>query len=667
MRTSRAVLCAIFVLTSGCLDFDCGSDDGDVELVSGRLRLHLRPVTVDGRGNTSVGPKAAMQAVCERVGELPVRATLLDPRGNETVVEVDACDHLTDADAFVPLVFNSLLQEREAYTFDIEIASQFLTGRYQGYVAGSASQLTWQQIDTPSVLPAWTYAPGFWRGPLEIELQLWTQLGRCSESDPDVDGDGLTGCADRDCVDDPLCGDVPDAGPRDTGGSDAGMDSGEDGGDDSGADASGACNGVPLAAGERCCGSAAFGEAYDPTQEVCCDPASGDTAPIGQDCEVVRDTCGDVARVDDDEECCGQASGVGTWYSGDTEQCCDATTGTVAAFPGNCPPPAILTCGGTPYVPPLDCCGSALFVTAAEQCCDAATSTVRSSTESCEDERTYGIWAWATACGGDIFVSDITHGIVRVDGTTLTYALWEPAGFAAGSVCDGDALIYSDINNGIFRKPLRGGEATLLVGDSTTAAYDLVLVDRTLGWVRNNTLSDVWAYDIDTTTLRTIATNQQLPQHLAADDEWVYYIERSGFSPVVRRVRLDGSGGQPQIVMTELTRVDDGKELQVYDGVLYVAAYGSGRIYARPSDGTGSVSTFADLETRPYAMTTDGIRLFWRDETTGTIRARNLDGSDTPSDVLTVPEGGNRGDVVVSEDRVYAVDTRAHLVRSAPR
>lgn len=424
------------------------------------------------------------------------------------------------------------------------------------------------------------------------------------------------------------------------------------------------CGGELLPLDAACCGSMVSGVAFDPETQTCCDATVGLVVPSARGCEA--GVC-DGAALGDGEECCGDRFD-GVAYDPTAQQCCDSTN--VIDAGEACPAPTV--CGELPLVSGFACCGNELEGAAydprTQQCCDPFGDRRRliGLGESCSG-LAFGTWGFGTACGGDIYFADFSNGILKADGETLEVTLFAAAGFAVGSVCDGDALIYSDIRAGIFRKPLAGGDATLLTGDEFTQAFDLVLAGDVLVWDRNATLSDIWAYDISERSLVTIATNQSLPQHIATDGTWVYFTESSGFSPVVRRALITGDGlSAPETVMTELTRADETKELFVHGGTLYVVANGMGRIYARPADGTGSVTTFAPSETRPYGVTGDDTTLYWRDEFFGTIRAQSYAGG-TARDLLTVTSGGGRGDVVVSGDYVYAIDTNAHTVTRVAR
>ncbi len=421
------------------------------------------------------------------------------------------------------------------------------------------------------------------------------------------------------------------------------------------------CGGEPFALGESCCGDAENGTVYDADEQRCCSLATQRLVDITESCDRL---CGGFA-LEDAFECCGSPE-FGLGYNPRTQQCCDAETANVIAIDATCE--AAVECGGTALIAGQECCGNAVtgaaYSPSVQRCCDAASADVRPTGVTCDDLE-YGTWAFATACGGDIYFADLFNGIYRADGETLSVTLFATGGFVTSSFCDGDALVWSDLDAGILRKPLAGGDATLLFGSATTQAFELIAVDNYIVYSQNATTTSIYTYNRDTEEILAIAANQQFVQHLASDGIYVYWIDRAGFSPVVRRMRLDGVG-TVEIILSDLRTSDRIYELVIADGRLYMASQDAGRILSTPLDGAPAVTVVSAVELRPYSITADAEAVYWRDESNGSIRRYALTGGAITTPV-EVAGGGLRGDVVISGDYVYAVDTSTHRVYRAAR
>lgn len=429
----------------------------------------------------------------------------------------------------------------------------------------------------------------------------------------------------------------------------------------------GQCPGVNVCGGESlppensCCGDAENGTIYDADEQRCCSLATQRLVDISESCDRL---CGGFA-LEDSFECCGSAE-FGLGYNPRTQQCCDAETANVVASEATCD--AVVECGGTGLIAGQECCGNAVtgvaYSPSVQRCCDAATADVRPTGVTCDDLE-FGTWAFATACGGDIFFADLFNGIYRADGETLAVSLFATGGFVTASFCDGDALVWSDLDAGIMRKPLDGGDASLLFGSPTTQAFELITVDNYIVYSQNATTTSVFTYNRDTRETLAIAANQQFVQHLATDGTYVYWVDRSGFSPVVRRMRLDGVG-TVETILTDLLSSDRIYELAIADGRLYMVSQDNGRILSTPLDGATAVTVVSAAELRPYSITADDEAIHWRDESNGNIRRIPLGGG-TITTPLEVVGGGLRGDVVIMGEFIYSVDTSTHRVYRAAR
>lgn len=431
------------------------------------------------------------------------------------------------------------------------------------------------------------------------------------------------------------------------------------------------CGGAPLPEGQTCCGDATVGTAYNAANGRCC-ISDGPPRVIGVDASC-DDTpppvlCGGTA-LPDGQTCCGNAT-VGSVYDATTTQCCDATTGETALLGEACESSTDL-CGGATLPDGAACCGNvttgSTYDPTTQQCCDPTTGRVASPSEPCTPGDSYSTWGFATPCGDHIYFSDYFRGIRRIDPTTLRVETFQIAGFALGSVCNGDELIYSDVDAGIFRAPLVGGDPTLLVGDADTRAYDLVLADGTLFWNRNEVTSDIWRYPLAGGSITTIAENQGYPLRLATDGTWIYWADRTDLAPRVRRARADGTSTEPELVMDGFLAYELLNEMTIVDGTIYVASRDL-RVVSGPAVGGAPFTLISGTEGQPANIAVAGDYVYWRDDTNGAVRRRALDLSTPAETVATGPEfAGGPGDFVILDGTIYTFDSITYtVVRATP-
>lgn len=434
--------------------------------------------------------------------------------------------------------------------------------------------------------------------------------------------------------------------------------------------AEGDCGGEPLSEGLECCGDAELGVAFDAEDDICCDPATAYTAPIGQECDVQVLDCGGL-EWPEDRECCGDEE-TGALYDPDTQQCCDEETVEVRAIDETCDDSPGELCGGMPLTETMLCCGNGTvgtaYSSASQQCCDAATARVAALGSPCDPTDTYSTWYFATPCGDHIYFADYGAGLRRFDPATLTVERFVSGADVRGSVCNGDELIYSDAATGIMRVPLTGGTPTLLTGDGETYAYDLILVDDVLFWNRSAVETDIWRHPIGGTTT-TIATAQGGTSRLASDGTYIYFSNtRPGVQPPeIRRVLADGTGGEPTVVMNQLRFPEVPADIIVADGTLYVGMQSS-RVLAGPAAGGANYNEVTASAGSPMDLAITDTHIYWRDRTGGSVfrRVRTLDAA--PTTVLEFPEsgGGGPGDLVIVDGEAFVIDTLTFTAMSAP-
>jgi len=147
-------------------------------------------------------------------------------------------------------------------------------------------------------------------------------------------------------------------------------------------------------------------------------------------------------------------------------------------------------------------------------------------------------------------------------------------------------------------------------------------------------------------------------------------------SDAIRVANLDGSGS-PATLFTEQAGTSPlGVAIDPNAGTIYWTNRGSREIRAANLDGSGTpVSLFREEDGRllwGVAIDPVGGKIYWSEghavgtSGVGTIRVANLDGSGTPSTLLTEPEGIPLGVAVDAEaQRIFWANLGTHTIRVA--